>query len=250
MLKPMLRFSFAALAVVSFCTAESQAAVLLGPTPYLAFDNTLPGAGTSISPFSGLTFSYFHNETFEDRLLNSPGLSTSPGFGGNVTLPGQSIRDSVDADDGQIDGSGSAGYSYFTSQGSRGLSFRFDAGILGMLPTHAGLVWTDGLFNRVIEFEAFGANDESLGVISANGIPDNSITGTTAEDRFFGVIHAGGISRIFIRNPGGGIEVDHIQYGYMGNQNQAVPEPASLCLWGVAGMLAVCMTRRHRSTMV
>ncbi|MEP6656634.1 MAG: IPTL-CTERM sorting domain-containing protein [Betaproteobacteria bacterium] len=52
-------------------------------------------------------------------------------------------------------------------------------------------------------------------------IADASITGTTAEDRFFGVTNPGGISAIQISNTSGGIEVDHLQYGIFG----AAPPP-------------------------
>jgi hypothetical protein len=121
------------------------------------------------------------------------------------------ITDSVDGDDGAIDGSGTAGYSFFTSPGSSGIRFTFDAGVLGSLPTAAGIVWTDG--TGEITFEAFDALGASLGTIGPEPITSSSITGETDEDRFFGVYEAGGISAILISNTTGGIEVDHLQYG-------------------------------------
>jgi len=71
---------------------------LIGPTPYLSFND---------SPFKGLSFSKFFLEDFEDGLFNVPGVTgvsntpgTSLGVGGN-----HPFSDSVDGDDGTIDGS-------------------------------------------------------------------------------------------------------------------------------------------------
>jgi hypothetical protein len=132
--------------------------------------------------------------------------------------------------------------------GSTGFLFTFDAGVLGSLPTHAGVVWTDGAGQ--ITFEAFGPGGVSLGTIgpvSDPGVfPDGGITGETAEDRFFGVTAAGGISAIFISNSAGGIEVDHLQYGLLIAGPAAVPEPASLLLLGVGGLGAAGWARRRK----
>ena len=59
-------------------------------------------------------------------------------------LFGPPIHDSVDPDDGAFDGSGLLGDDYFSRSGSTGIVFTFSAAVLGALPTHAGLVWTDG----------------------------------------------------------------------------------------------------------
>ena len=179
---------------------QAVSTALLGPTPYTSIAD---------SPFNGLVFSYFHLEDSEDHLFNSPGVTTSAGQVTSTIFPGH--IDSVDADDGVIDGSGSSGDSYFSSPGSAGIGFTFDAATLGALPTHVGIVWTDG--DGTTSFEAFDAANISLGVVGPVAIADGSNFGTTAEDRFFGVTHAGGISRIVISNSVGGIEVDHLQYG-------------------------------------
>lgn len=173
---------------------------LLGPTSYTSYAN---------SPFNGQVFSYFHLEDFEDHLLNTPGVTASAGQVASTIFPGH--IDSVDADDGVIDGNGSSGDDYFSSPGSAGIDFTFNAATLGALPSHVGIVWTDG--EGTTSFEAFDAANISLGVVGPIAIADGSSFGTTAEDRFFGVTHAGGISRIVIRNSSGGIEVDHLQYG-------------------------------------
>lgn len=225
--------------------SHAKGATLLGPSPYLAFDNSLPGAGTAISPFSGLSFSYFHLETFEDHLLNTPGVSITASLGSGVTsvVFGPSIHDSVDADDGVIDGSGLNGDTFFSPSGLTGIEFIFNAGVLGALPTHVGIVWTDGAGQ--VTFRAFGPGHVLLGTIgpvSESGFPDGNINGQTAEDRFFGVFNAGGISSIVISNSDGefdrAIEVDHLQYG-LAASTDAVPEPAAFAIWSLLGLVAV-----------
>lgn len=138
---------------------------------------------------------------------------------------GPAIHDSVDADDGTIDGSGLNGDSYFSDSGATGITFSFDSTVLGDLPTSAGIVWTDGAGQ--VTFQAFGPGNVPLGTIgpiSDANFPDGSVNGETAENRFFGIIASGGISSIFISNSGGGIEVDHLQYG-LNVPASAVPEP-------------------------
>jgi hypothetical protein len=176
-------------------SGAAHAATLVGPTPYL---------GQADSPF--VANGMFYLEDFEDNALNTPGVTPSTG---SVIAPG-SITDSVDADDGAIDGSGTGGHSFFSGSGSAGIRFDFDAGTLGGLPTAAGIVWTDG--EGSFSFEAFNAMGASLGTLGPFPAA-GSVDGDTSEDRFFGVYEAGGISAIFISNTAGGIEVDHLQYG-------------------------------------
>lgn len=238
-----------------FVGAASSEAALLGPSAYLCFDRTgtsslepayTGSCGTSDSPFAADAnagnFSYFHLETFEDHLLNTPGVTASAGGVTSVVF-GPSIHDSVDADDGTIDGSGLNGDDYFSGSGSAGITFTFNAGVLGALPTNVGIVWTDGA--GAITFEAFDENGNSLGTL--DGTFDNgSFNGETAEDRFYGATNAGGISSIFISNASGGIEVDHLQYGLAGTAPSRTPEPASLAILG-AGLAAFGMARRRRN---
>ena len=75
------------------------AASLIGPTPYSSFAD---------SPFAGGSFSWFYVEDFEDGLINTPGVSVSP-LTSAMAVGG--YTDSVDGDDGVIDGSGSGGHS-------------------------------------------------------------------------------------------------------------------------------------------
>ena len=170
------------------------------------------------SPFRNLTSNYFHLEDFEDHLLNVPGVTATAGGVTSVVF-GPTAHDSVDGDDGVINGSGLAGDSYFSASGAAGIRFNFNAAVLGSLPTHAGLVWTDGA--GTVSFEAFDAQGVSMGVRGPFNLPDLSNSGTTGEDTFFGVYNRGGISAIRILNTVGGIEIDHLQYAFEQSNNNA-----------------------------
>lgn len=193
--------------------ANVHAQTLLGPSIYSSFTN---------SPFNGGSFSYFHLENFEGGSLSTPGVSASVG---GVIGPG-TLVDSVDADDGVIDGFGQNGRAFFSNNGPVGIRFTFSSLTLGQLPTHVGIVWTDG--NNDIRFEAFDGANNSLGFLTGNHA-DASFTGETGEDRFYGIVSAGGIGSIFIQSGipagGGGLEVDHLQYGLA-----TVPEPSTLII--------------------
>ncbi len=163
-------------------------AAMYGPTQYLQFSD---------SPFYGLSFNTFYLEDFEDGLLNTPGVSVNAGFLSSSGFPATSV-DSVDADDGVIDGdnTGAVGDSWW-APGIPGTTFTFNQGALGSLPTHVGIVWTDGV--NLTTFSAFDGNGTLLGTIGpvALGVP-NQYTGETAEDRFFGVSDLCGIGSITI----------------------------------------------------
>lgn len=227
--------SSVAMAVALSLGATSVASAdAFGPTAYLQ---------ASDSPFAGLSFSYFHLENFEDHVLNTPGAT---GVSGGVTslVFGPGFHDSVDADDGAIDGSGLTGDSWFNGGASTGFSFSA-ASLGGLLPTHVGLVWTDGPFGTAVTFVAYGADDTTVVCsIPGSGFANNSFLGETAEDRFFGCSNAGGIARVTVTNAlGGGIEVDHLQYGRAAEDR--VPEPATLSLLALGG-LGVLARRRAR----
>jgi len=200
-----------------------------------------PYLSAADSPYNSGDFSYFHLEDFEDGLLNTPGVTGSPGGVTSVVF-GPSIHDSVDGDDGAIDGSGLNGDSYFSFSGSAGINFTFDDTVLGTLPTVAGIVWTDGAGSTT--FAAYDALNNLLDILTLN-IADGSISGTTGEDTFFGITHSGGISRIFISNTSGGIEVDHLQYG--GGDVSVIPIPAAVWLFGTALIGLVGISRRRKA---
>jgi len=201
-----MRFTLSASAClsVSVFLPATHAQTFLGPTPYLC-------SGDSPWPLSSPGY---YLETFEDSLLNTLGVTGN----GNPTGPG-GITDSVDCDDGTIDGSGQSGRSYFGS-GNPGLTFTFNAAAFGgRYPQRVGIVWTDGVHNPTpnsVHFEAFDAAGLNLGEITGTHA-DNSQSSETAEDRFYGIELASGISKIRIYQTAGccGIEVDHLQYGFI-----------------------------------
>lgn len=216
---------------------SSVSAALLGPSPYVS------SADSPFSPFAG--FSYFHLENFEDHLLNTPGVTTNGSGCVTSVCFGPDIHDSVDADDGTLDGSGLRGDSMFSGAGATGIRFTFDAAVLGTLPDAAGIVWTDG--SGTITFEAFDAGGVSLGTV-VGCTPNGSFSGETAEDCFFGVTNTGGISAISIRNGAGGIEVDHLQYGLRSETGPSgVPAPGALALLGIGLAGLGLAARRKRS---
>ena len=196
--------------------ATLHAATFITPTstttPYLQFSD---------SPFSGLDFSggYFHLENFEDDALNTPGVTATGGSVIGIEDFG-SLVDSVDVDDGVIDGlstTGNLGRSYF----GRAFTFNFSMTILGNLPTSVGIVWTDG--SALVSLEAFDQNGISLGSATGVAHSDGSFSGTTGDDRFYGVTHPSGILRIILSS--GTQEADHLQYGF-----SPIPEPSSALL--------------------
>ncbi|MBS1713749.1 MAG: hypothetical protein JST30_05370 [Armatimonadetes bacterium] len=187
--------------------ASAASAQYVGPSPYLS---------SADSPFAGAVI-----EDFEDGSLSSWATAS-----GGVALGPGAQTDSVDGDDGNLDGFGNAGHSWYLNVPS--VTFKFDAGRLGGLPTKAGLVWTDvgavssGDFGFAdVTFEAFDQNGASLGVTGPFLLGDGQISGGAAEDRFFGIVNAGGVSAITVSVASSSDwEVDHVQY------SDVVPEPA------------------------
>lgn len=208
-------------------------AALLGPSPYLSFND---------SPFRrGTFFSYFYLENFEDGALNTPGVTSNS----ISVLNPAPLTDSVDADDRLIDGSGTDGHSLYSNNNSS-ITFTFDRLPLGSLPTHVGIVWTDvGFANPtngfdLVTFEAFDPFSISLGITGPISLGDGVFGGQTAEDRFFGAINESGISKIIISMSNStDWEVDHLQYGSVG-----VPEPLTILGGGTALAFGVGFKRK------
>jgi hypothetical protein len=177
-------------ALCVFAAGNTVAADFFGPTPYVQRSDT-PAAFSVDS---------LDIEDFEDGLLDPRLIPVTP-----VELIGPGgLTDSVDADDGLIDGSGINGRSLFSGVAIR---IEFASPVL-----QAALVWTDGGFNTQATIEAFDPLGESLGTHGPFTLGDGSNGGTTAEDRFFGVIDDSGIGAIEIRHTSGGYEIDHIQW--------------------------------------
>ncbi len=223
----------------------ANAATPYGPTAYTQvgdspFLSDYPGYPGVTDPY----FRYFYVEDFEDGALNTPGVSivSSPP---PLVLGPASLTDSVDGDDGALDGNGNGGHSLY-SNGNKVLRFVFDAAVLGKLPSHAGIVLTDigyvdggAIGGGNVIFRAFGAGNQLLKTIISNNLGDSSAYGGTDEDRFFGARYYPGISAIEIEVANSADwEVDHLQYGY-------VPTPALLP--GLIGM-GVAALRRRRSS--
>lgn len=188
-----------ALALLAAWPATAQ--TFFGPAPYLSVADVPSGFYAAGGPDV--------LEDFEDCSLDF-GITASAGTA--ISNPSGSCAttspyvDSVDADDGVIDGSGSAGNSWFSSFGPSGVTFSFPAPV-----PEAALVWTDGEGDAT--FEAFGPGMISLGTIGPAPLDTGDPNGSTAEDRFLGVTDPGGIVAIRVSNTAGGIEIDHVQTG-------------------------------------
>lgn len=191
----------ASLALLGWASEAGAQASFVGPVPYLSSAD-IP---TGFYP-AGLSAVI---EDFEDCSLDF-GITASDGtpifrtLGGGCAAGGDLV-DSVDADDGTIDGSGSEGRSFHAGVGPTGITLTFASPVAA-----AAAVWTDGF--GMTTFEAFGPGMVSLGTIGPVMIADGSVFGTTADDHFFGVQDPNGIVAIKLSNTAGGIEIDHVQF--------------------------------------
>ncbi|MFM8469639.1 MAG: DUF11 domain-containing protein, partial [Limisphaerales bacterium] len=170
-----------------------------------------PADGTTNASPTSVVFSWTPapadvGNSYAVGAFNLAGVTASVG---SVVGP-SGITDSVDADDGVVDGNGNGGHSYFVT-GTNAVVFTFNPLVLGRLPTKVGIVLTDG-DPTGSGIEAFDTNGVSLGVIGLFEIGDNSVSGETAEDRFLGVEFAGGISALRVYYASPGFELDHLQF--------------------------------------
>lgn len=256
-------FAVSGLVLYGLVLDECRAAVtFLGPIPYLsAADSPFPVDGSNPS---------FYLDDFEDGQLNTPGIFQplhhvfGTAFHGYVMGPSE-LTDSVDADDGVIDGFGTAGHSFrsgalfFTQSipqlNNVAIEFEFDKTELTMLPNAFGFVWTDGptgidyfrpgLDLRMTIIDSQGNEVHSPFVKPSVNMDRN---GTTSEDIFIGVIADSLIAKVRIAGVYYGdfetmpyLEIDHVQYGRLN-----VPEPpASGVLAVMLACLAVGASRRR-----
>ncbi len=172
----------------------------LGPFPYF---------GLADSPFAlGDTDLAFYVEDAEDALFDDiPGATAS-----FTQFVAPSIfTDSVDGDDGVIDGNGNAGRSMLVLLPGK-LEIQFDAAALdGYLPTAFGFVWTDGGVGvSNVTFEAFDGVGNNVGTKTFMSFGDGASQGGTAEDRFMGIEVPGGIGKIRVSS-NRAFEFDHVQ---------------------------------------
>jgi hypothetical protein len=176
---------------------------LLDPIPYLS---------KADNPFLGVAFaSYFHFEDWETNATAVPGVTPS---GSGIYIVSDGLVDSIDNDDGVIDGTcrkdGGVCHSMF---GGGTITFTFDAVALGALPTHVGIAWTDGSASCDAIFEAYDSANVLIGSKTATAVGNTENTGGTNEDRFFGVVAPLGVGRIVVKSSSGGVEVDHLTFG-------------------------------------
>ena len=210
-----------------------QAATLgFGPTPYLSSADRPAGIFCESCPLV--------LEDFEDGTYADSGITISDGrilepF--SVSGLDNFVTDSVDGDDGTIDGSGNAGHSWFFAGSSVTITFDSPA-------KAAGLVWTDGdMASTNVILSAYDSDLNLLLSLDAGDLADDFYTGETAEDSFLGVLSDTGIAQLTIANTGGGsgIEIDHIQYQTC---PECIPEPGTLVLACLA--LVTCLTWLRR----
>jgi hypothetical protein len=178
-------------------------------------------------------------EDFEDNSLDhglliesTDGQIIGPGFGSGL----QGLTDSVDGDDGVVDGVGNEGYSYFSSGNELTITFPSPM-------KSAGFVWTDGDRDTMTTVEFYGPVG-LLGSLGPFELADDSFQGTTAEDTFFGAQDPDGILSIKVTNIGGnGIEIDHVQFEDCSACMAAVPEPQAYLLLVFGGLGALGFRR-------
>ena len=225
--------TFATLIMVLAGSTNAEV-IVLGPTPYLSIDD-------SLFDLSGLGSTFFLDDLEDNRV--SFGLLTN----GTITPPGLTT-DSVDADDGAIDGFGNGGHSLestsFTVHPTSPLTFVtsyvFSFSGLASSVNAFGFVWTD----------AFEFSDLT---ISANnqhwnfpGSMDATNAGTTLEDRFVGIISTSALNVVEVRCWSYGLlgdrcELDHIQFGI-----QPVPEPIGRIQLLMLGASFICFSAQIR----
>jgi RHS repeat-associated protein len=201
--------------------APGQVQIQVAATPQATFVGPVMNyKSRADSPFVNAGFYPFYLEDFETHSIAVPGVTAGPpGAGLNSIVYGPDLHSSVDGDDGKIDGSGLDGDDFFSWTGVT--TFTFDPKILGSLPTHAGLVWTDGGPNEFltghpggITFQAFDGAGNLLGQVGPVPTPPNHSDVTVDDAIFFGVNYAGGIGSIEMSVNDSAIEVDHLQFGW------------------------------------
>ena len=169
----------AAALLLSLSAGAAGAATFLAPVPYLSSADIPFGLYDAGQP---VFIEDFEGGAVDSRITGSAGGPLKPGL----------FTDSVDADDGAIDGFGNLGWSYSVTNGFTGIMFTFENPV-----TAAGLAVTDG--RGFLQFEAFDAYGDTLGAIGGF-FGDSLENGGTAEDMFYGVREDDdGISAIFVK---------------------------------------------------
>jgi hypothetical protein len=208
--------------------------------------SVFPYYQASDSPYASLNFDYFYLEDFEDGALNTPGVGVNAG----VVASSSEFVDSVDADDGAVDGNGVNGHSYYSNNATDRFEFTFDPFAFGgTLPSHAGIVWTDVGFSGHqngtgfgdVTLNAFDAANVLIATVSLPTLGNGDAHSSVFDDYFLGVTHTPGISRIVLITANSvDWEADHLQYGRV----TEVPEPASMLLLSFGALSGLALRRR------
>ena len=228
----MTKRQLSAAGLVWLVAVSCHAATITDPIPYLSISDTPDGFFDHPGVYC---FQDFENPDgpWEAGFTIDAGMRIGPKFISGAGIP---VTDSVDADDNAIDGDGTMGSSWFSRTVS--LSITFDD------PTWiASFVLTDGdLRATKVTVSAYDSDNNLL--VSRDydaDFLDDVYTGTTQEDRFFGV--NGGdtpVKRISVAiDAGNGLEIDHIQF------LKPIPEPASIALLTL-GLFALCGMRSRQ----
>ena len=146
----------------------------------------------------------FYFEDFTKGYLSTPGIEIDVG----ETHNNKDVTDSVDEDDGFIDGFGHEGISYQVASGkqragSEVVMFTFDERSLRQLPTYFGIVLTDydcaqigGTKTANILFEVYDSNGKPIFTKDSINFGEPNVEGATQEDMFYGIYYEEGIKRI------------------------------------------------------
>lgn len=229
--------------------AAQAATMSFGPTPYLQADSSSQDTPAGFFDFTSPGFKTAWIEDFEpDNVTPAPDAFltiTSDSGNGEILGPGALspsgsgafVTDSVDGDDGAVDGSGTGGHSWFAN-GANEITVSFMNGVRA-----AGLVFTDGDSSSTkITLEAFDTLGASLGLIDAGDLAGPFNTGQTDEDRFLGfnddMTNIGSIK--LVMTGGDGIEIDHVHW------QEPVPEPGAqfLALFATLGLIGLRRGRK------
>lgn len=216
---------------IGLVAVACHAASITDPIPYKSASDTPDGFYPS-SEFTGQDFEN-PDGPWEVGFTFSSGMRIGPK---HLSGDGVPVTDSVDLDDGELDGDGTMGASWYTPGQDLMITFAQPVSI-------ASFAFTDtDTRTNFINVTALAADDRVLAERSFESFVDDVFTGTTDEDRFIGITADAGesIAKLLIGiDQGLGIEVDHVQFS-------PVPEPHSLMLLSFAGLFVGKLRRRRR----
>jgi hypothetical protein len=180
----LMRLLFVLLALIPSFTisvCESRAELLvLGPKPYLTrADSPFPVQASSAG---------FFLEDFEDGQLNTPGIfQPFLPITHAVVLSPSELTDSVDEDDGVVDGSGLGGHSLAARLSLivptdppfswSFIQFGFGRDAFGQYPNAFGFVWTDGVSPSDLLAEFLDQDPRLFDQYELFGLGDGLLTG-------------------------------------------------------------------------